>query len=313
MQRRAMQGRSAWFWVYVLCISGWVLPQASLGQTAAKATDAAQARKPALVYRGEPIVVPLECDYEDLLNAGMVCNEDSSCRLFLDLVAVGGTGQSVFALGNIHSSGGTVTSILLASDDEGATWREAAERMRGASLEQILFADSAHGWIAGQRWELTTEADPFLLITENGGGRWRKHELWAEDSDRSGVVAAFDFEDDEHGFLVIERLNSEGDPFELYETLNAGRSWSIRGITSDPPTIPIKRLIPRKPLWRLRADREHDAHTIERLVEGVWTPAAAFSSLVGACHSMDREEERPRAEGLDAEGWIERSRLKKAQ
>ena len=148
-----MQCRSAWLWVYVLCISGWVLPQASLGQTAAKAPDAAQAQKPALVYRGEPIVVPLECDYEDLLNAGVVCNEDSPCRLFLDLVAVGGGGggQSVFPLGNIHSSGGTVTSILLASDDEGATWREAAERMRGASLEQILFADGAIGSLSSSR------------------------------------------------------------------------------------------------------------------------------------------------------------------
>ena len=259
------------------------------------------------------MVVPLECGYEDLLNAGVVCNEDSPCRLYLDLVAIRGVGESVLALGNIHTSGGTVTSILLASDDQGATWREAAERMRGTSLEQIVFVDGAHGWIAGQRWEVTTEAYPLLLITDNGGASWEKRELWEQDSDRSGVVTAIDFEDDEHGFLVVERLNPETDPFQLYETTNGGRSWTIRGITSDPPAIPIKRLISHEPLWRLRADRERDVHIIERRVEGAWRPAAAFSASIGTCHSMDRAGEQPSTEGLDAPGWIKRSQLKETQ
>ena len=250
--------------MFLLCVSSWALPQALLGQTAAQEPTTGEAEEPTLANRGEPIVVPLKCDYEDLLNAGMVCNEDTPCRLYLDLVAVYGMDEFVFVLGNIHSSGGTVSSILLASDDQGVTWREAAERIPGGSLERTLFVSGTHGWIAGQRWEGTTQAYPFLLLTDNGGARWEKRELWEQDSDRSGVVSTLGFENDESGFLVVERLSFETDPFELYETRNGGRSWTIREITSDQPEIPIRRAISHPPLWRLRAGRGRGAHMIEK-------------------------------------------------
>ena len=284
-----------WLSVGVFSVTWWAAWEVLFGQTSPESAADQEAEAPALVYRGEPIVVPLECGYEDLLNAGMVCNEDAPCRLFLELVAVQAGGGKTFALGNIHSASATVTSILLVSDDQGVTWREELERIRGATLELILFLDNGRGWIGGQRWELTTEARPFLLLTTNGGDRWEQRELWTGDSDRPGVISAFDFEDDGHGFLVVERLNSDTDPFELYETMNGGRSWGIRGITSDRPAIPIKRLTSREPLWRLQSDHDHGAYTIERLVEGAWTLAASFSSSLGTCHSMDRKEEERRS------------------
>ena len=284
-----------WLSVSVFSVTWCVGSEVLFGQTSPEPAANQEAETPALVYRGEPIVVPLECGYEDLLNAGMVCNEDAPCRLFLELVAIEAAGGKAFALGNIHSASATVTSILLVGDDQGVTWREEAERIRGATLEQILFLGNGRGWIGGQRWELTTEARPFLLLTTNGGDSWARRELWTRDGDRSGVITAFDFKDDGHGFLVVERLNSEIDPFELYETMNGGRSWGIRGITSDQPTIPIERLISREPLWRLQSDHDHGAYRIERLVDGAWTLAASFSSSVGTCHSMDRKEAERRS------------------
>ena len=281
--------------VGVLWISCWSAAGAAFAQSPSP-PSAEGPNQPELVYRGEPLIVSLECDYEDLLNAGMVCNEDSPCRLFLDLVAVGAAGAKLFVLGNIHSSSATVSSILLSSSDQGVTWTEPLDRIRGGSLEQIFFLDALRGWIGGQRWELAADARPFLLLTEDGGAGWQRQDLWEEDNERSGVIAEFDFEDDGRGFLVVERLDSEGDPFELYETMNGGRTWSILSITSDKPAIPIRRLTAEEPSWRLRSDPERGAYAIERLAEGSWTKVVAFAAPVGTCHSTDRGQQQGKSE-----------------
>ncbi|NJN36991.1 MAG: hypothetical protein HC794_07980, partial [Nitrospiraceae bacterium] len=47
-------------------------------------------------------------------------------------------------------------------------------------------------------------------------------------------------------FVIIDKLTSEGDSYELYESMNSGLSWSIREISSEMPTI-RRRLVANEP------------------------------------------------------------------
>jgi hypothetical protein len=114
----------------------------------------------ALVYAGEPLQVRLDCDYDSLLKAGLVCNQDVPCDLLLELIGIGETKTSVFALGNVHTQEATVSSLLLASHDGGKTWVEAAKRLAAASLETIQFADDEHGWVSGQDHDISGTTAP---------------------------------------------------------------------------------------------------------------------------------------------------------
>ena len=174
-----------------------------------------------LTFKGEPLVLPLECWEEDLLRAGLVCNDVTPCSLVMELVAIGELGSTVFVMGNVHADAGTVSSVILSSNDGGKVWTEPLGRIPGGSLE-VFRAVEEHGWIGGQQWEADSSPIPFILSTRNGGKRWTDRYLWKED-DRNGMVLEFDFENLRHGFLIIERTNTDVDPFELYENDDWGQ------------------------------------------------------------------------------------------
>ena len=201
-----------------LCIASAAL-LTSLGMLAValpgQAASELEATK--LTFKGEPLVLPLECWEEDLLRAGLVCNDVTPCSLVMELVAIGELGGTVFVMGNVHADAGTVSSVILSSSDGGKTWTEPLGRIPGGSLEIFRTVDAKHGWIGGQQWEADSSPIPFIISTRNGGKRWVDRYLWEED-DRNGMVLEFDFEDPRHGFLIIERTNADVDPFELYET-----------------------------------------------------------------------------------------------
>jgi len=254
---------------------------AALGQEAAD-----RGSTPKLTFRGEPLVLPLECWEEHLLRAGLVCNSVTACSLTLELVAIGGLGDRIFVVGNVHSSAGTVSSVLLASDDGGTTWSEPMERISGGSLELFRSVGSKRGWIGGQQWEADSSPIPFLLFTRNGGERWSRRNIWEQD-DRNGMVMEFDFETETDGYLVIERTNADVDPFELYETRTAGSSWSIRELTSEEPEIPFDPIeAPER--RRLRGDASDGAYWVEEKQGDAWKPLAAFAPHIGTCNNMER-------------------------
>src|SRR5207249_1242961 len=135
------------------------------------------------------------------------------------------TGLRIFTAGNIHTSNATLFTILLGSDDNGLTWREVHERVRGATLDHIQFADVESGWISGITFGPLPQ-DPFLLVTTDGGKTWRRRDIFSEP--RIGALQQFFFDDKTHGSLVIDHGPGSGaDRYELYESNDGGETWNI--------------------------------------------------------------------------------------
>src|SRR5450631_176596 len=117
---------------------------------------------------GKPMAVPFGCTEEDIRSAGLTCSEQDPCPVYLELAAVESTGIRIFAAGNIHTATATLYTMLLGSEDNGRTWREVHERVRGAGLDHIQFADVETGWASGLSFSPLPQ-DPFLLMTPDGG------------------------------------------------------------------------------------------------------------------------------------------------
>src|SRR6266700_442331 len=117
----------------------WLLPGVA---------DAQQ--QPVLRNTGDALRVPFTCAEDDLQAVGLLCTEDEPCAIYLELSALATAGKKLFLAGNLHSTSATISSVVLASDDSGATWKEPSPRLRGASLDQLEFYDPEHGWAAGE-------------------------------------------------------------------------------------------------------------------------------------------------------------------
>ena len=137
------------------------------------------------------MTLPFQCSEEDIRWAGLSCSEEEPCPIFLELTAAAQAGNRTLAAGNIHSESVTIFGVLLASDDGGHTWTEAAERIRGAGLDHIQFFDPETGWIIGQEL-FPIPQNPFLLVTDDGGKTWRQRAIFNEDSEsRFGSILQF--------------------------------------------------------------------------------------------------------------------------
>jgi hypothetical protein len=266
-------------------------PEAVLLTVLAAAAAWAQEQPPAnpapppmLENSGKPMLLPFHCTEDDIQWAGLSCSEDEPCPVYLELAAIEsgvppGPGW-IFVAGNIHSSAVTLYSVLLASEDAGHTWREAFERIRGASLDHIQFLDAELGWIGGQALSPLPQ-DPFLLLTTDGGKTWRQRVIFSDS--RVGSIQQFLFGAKDDGSLIVDRgPGSEGGRYELYESPDAGETWTIRETSDRPfqlkpsPTAPLA-------AWRARADGPSQAFHIERRQGERWIPVAAFSVKLGAC------------------------------
>src|SRR2546426_11901276 len=93
-----------------------------------------------LTNTGKPMTVSFQCTAEDIRSAGLDCSEHDPCPIYLELSAAQSTGIRIFAAGNIHTASATLYSVLLGSDDNGHTWTETFERVRGAGLDHIQFS-----------------------------------------------------------------------------------------------------------------------------------------------------------------------------
>ena len=238
------------------------------------------AENPPLQNTGKPMIVDYRCGEEDIRLAGLSCTIDDPCPVFLELASVEAVGNRIFVAGNIHSSTTTLYSMLLASDDAGKTWREPYERMRLAGLDRIQFIDFENGWVGGEV-QHPLPRDPFLLATTDGGKTWQAHPIFAEP--QFGAILQFSFSSRTNGSLVVDRGRAgESGRYELYETPNAGESWSLRQTNERP--IQMKHSIGAAEAdWRVRADAASKSYHIERRAGGGWRGIAAFSVSIGAC------------------------------
>lgn len=225
---------------------------------------------------GKPMRVSVVCKEDDLQALGLSCSEDEPCPMYLELSAVEAVGARLFVAGNIHTSTATISSILLASGDNGKTWSEPYDRIRFSELEQIRFFDMEYGWISGAAIQ-TLPRDPFFLLTDDGGKTWRERPVFEET--HGGSIERFSFDSRKSGTLLMTPI---GGSYEMYETMTGGESWALKQVSSKPLQLPDARP-PGGAGWRLRPDARSHSFNVEAKETNGWQRVASFLVETGVC------------------------------
>jgi hypothetical protein len=234
---------------------------------------------------GQPMRVGYECAEEDLQWAGMSCSEGEPCPIYLELNAVVANGRKILAAGNLHSTSATLNSLLLESDDSGATWKEPVPRLRGAAVEQLQFYDPLHAWAAGET-QYPLPRDPFVLLTTDGGALWSEKPVGEEGN--AGSVQRFWFDTAEHGELIIDAgKTASGGRYLSYESETSGASWLPRGADDRLPALRRAPAAVEDPDWRIRTAKDGKAWQIEKREGDGWGAVASFLIDVANC-KIDR-------------------------
>jgi hypothetical protein len=241
----------------------------------------APAGPPVLTNTGKPMTVAFQCTADDIHFAGLDCPEDDPCPVYLELSTVESSQIRIFAGGNIHTKSATLYSVLLGSDDNGRTWREVFDRVRGAALERIQWAGADNAWASGEL-VYPLPQDPFLLKTTDGGKTWVQHPIFNEQ--RLGTIQQFWFEDPKNGAMTIDHgPGSEGDRYELYESQDGGDTWNIKESSVKPLRLRRAPVAPPASEWRVRADGPSKSFHIEHREGQRWISVGAFAVNLGVC------------------------------
>ena len=248
---------------------------------------------PPLINSGDPMRVAYGCAEEDLQWAGMSCSDGTPCAIYLELNSVIADGKKIVVAGDLHGNSATIGSVLLQSDDSGATWREPAPRIRGSALDQLQFFNSQIAWAAGETL-YPLPRNPFFLVTTDGGISWRQHAIGEEDS--PGAVQRFWFDSEKHGEVIVDAGNVAVDGRYLsYESETGGESWSLEGKSGQLPKLRHAPPIEDQG-WRARPSSDGKALRIEHRSEGKWTQMASFLIEVAKCRIHPGELKEPAPE-----------------
>jgi photosystem II stability/assembly factor-like uncharacterized protein len=224
---------------------------------------------------GKPMRVVYECTAEDILAAGLGCSEEDPCPVYLELANVDAAGNKIFLSGNLHTPTTTLYSVLLESEDAGATWVEPHPRARSSGLDQIQFIDFQNGWISGANLQ-GAPRDPFFLITTDGGKSWRERPIFEES--RVAAIERFWFDSPEHGTLLLDARLDNGN-HELYETQTGGASWAMQPASAESARFPKE----KAPGWRVRTDAATHSYVVEKSENNRWQKIASFLVNVATC------------------------------
>jgi len=245
----------------------------------------------------EPVRIPYDCPESELQSAGLLCTEEEPCPIYLELNAIAPVGRRILLAGDIHATSGTLTSILLASEDGGATWKEPAPRVPGAALDQLQILDREHGWAAGEI-QYPLSRDPFFLLTTDGGESWRRREVTEEGG--PGSVVRFWFDGASHGQLIIDAGKSaEGGRYALYESETGGEGWMIRSATDAQPKLRLAPPSMENPDYRVRATEGGKTYDIEMRDGEQWRKMASLVIEIASCKLKTPELKEPPAPVTD--------------
>lgn len=270
-------------WILAILTAALALPARSQDSPAI-AQPATPPARMVLGNDGTPMQLPFKCSDEDIRWAGLSCSEDAPCSIFLELSTVETMGSRVLLAGNIHSEAVTLYSVLLASDDNGHTWQEVHERIRGAGLDHIEYLGSDTAWIGGQQLFPFTQ-DPFLLITTDGGKTWKQRDVLSDENEsRFGSIQQFFFTTKDTGTLILDRGagGGGGDRFALYESTNGGDTWAVKQESRKPIVVKRPTALPASD-WRLRPDGDMKSFLLEHHVGTRWSAVAAFLVRLDPC------------------------------
>jgi hypothetical protein len=244
-----------------------------------------------LTNHGEPIHLAYGCAEDDLQFAGLSCTDDEACAIYLELSSVFSDRRRILVAGNLHSNSATLGSVLLLSDDSGATWKEPAARIRGSALDQVQFYNPQTGWAAGET-QYPLPRDPFFLLTTDGGASWRQSPV-GEDGG-AGAVQRFWFDSAQHGEAIVDAGKaSESGRYLSYESETGGESWALTGKRDQLPKLLHAPPPMENPEWRLSPSKDGKAFQIEQRTAGRWTPVASFLIEVADCRIHAEEPKEP--------------------
>ncbi|MFP3643026.1 WD40/YVTN/BNR-like repeat-containing protein [Paraburkholderia sp. SIMBA_054] len=106
--------------------------------------------------------------------------------------------------------------VILLSDDDGHSWRQARQVPVSATLSAVTFIDAEHGWAVGQ-WGV-------ILATRNGGETWEKQRI--------------DISVDQPLFSVLFTNEQDGIAVGLWSlmltTHDGGRTWARTTLPKPP-------------------------------------------------------------------------------
>ncbi len=245
---------------------------------------------------GEPVHLVYACAEEDLQFAGLSCTDDQPCAIYLELSSVAADGKKIAVAGNLHSSAATLGSVLLLSDDSGATWKEPTPRIRGSALDQVQFHDPQTGWAAGET-QYPLPRDPFFLLTTDGGASWRQIPLGEEGS--AGAIQRFWFDSGKHGEAIVDAgRTSQSGRYLAYESETGGESWTLTGKRDQPPKLLHAPPAMENSDWRLSPSKDGKTFQLEQRADTRWTPVASFLIEVADCriHAEELKEPAPLAD-----------------
>lgn len=244
-----------------------------------------------LSNNGEPMRVSYPCTEDDLQWAGMSCTDDEPCPIYLELSSVVPDGGKIVVAGNLHSESATLTSILLLSDDGGATWKEPAARVRGSALDQLQFYNLQTGWAAGES-QYPLARDPFFMLTTDGGALWRQ--VAVEEDGSPGSIQRFWFDSAQHGELIIDAgKSSEGGRWLSFESETGGENWTLHGKSTQMPKLLRAPPSPDDSGLRLRSSKDGKAFEIQQRTGEMWKPVASFLVEAAVCKIRSEELKEP--------------------
>lgn len=229
----------------------------------------------------KPQRLETRCADKEIQELGLECSLDEPCKAYFEITGVENAGAKLFLAGNFHTETQTLESVLLASEDGGATWSEPHPRIRGASLEQLQFVDADTGWISGLIAGSIAK-DPFFLRTVDGGKIWRRLNVF-EDTEYA-TIEHFYFESKTQGSMVLNRRGQGAARYHRMETMSGGDGWMLRETApkAPPPKRP-RTAMSANPDLRVRTDSAAKAFRVEQRAGGRWSVLALFAYDGGAC------------------------------
>jgi len=232
----------------------------------------------AVLAAQSPVKLDYECTEVDQNAFGLNCSNETPCTIYLELAQAEASGGLILVTGNLHTTEQTLFSVMLASEDNGLTWKEVYPRIRSAALEQISFFDLQTGWISGEVLEPLAQ-DAFFLLTTDGGKTWRRRPVF-EDT-KYGTISQFQFMSRDKGQFVLDTSQGRAKRSELYETNTGGENWEIKETSNG--VLRLKARPSNQLAWRVRAEASSGNYQLERGGGSEWERLASFKIQVAEC------------------------------